>query len=73
VATVARARAAAAQAATLTQARRRAGTASLIDVLDTERQLLAADQNLASARAALTSDFIALQKALGLGWTAAAP
>jgi len=73
LAAVARARAAAAQAAVLTQARQRAGTASVIDVLDTERQLLAADQNLAAARAALTADFIALQKALGLGWTDAAP
>jgi NodT family efflux transporter outer membrane factor (OMF) lipoprotein len=73
VATVARARAAAAQAATLTQARQRAGTASLIDVLDTERQLLAADQDLAAARAALTGDFISLQKALGLGWADGAP
>jgi NodT family efflux transporter outer membrane factor (OMF) lipoprotein len=69
VATVARARAAAAQASMLMLARQRAGTASLIDVLDTERQLLAADENLAAARAALTTDFIALQKALGLGWT----
>lgn len=73
VATVARARAAADQAARLTEARRRAGTASLIDVLDTERQLLAADENLAAARAALTTDFISLQKALGLGWSGAAP
>lgn len=72
VATVARARVAADQAARLTEARRRAGTASLIDVLDTERQLLAADDNLAAARAALTTDFIALQKALGLGWPGAA-
>ena len=73
VATVARARAAAAQAARLTQARQQAGTASLIDVLDAERQLLAADQNLAAARAALTDDFISLQKALGLGWSAPGP
>jgi NodT family efflux transporter outer membrane factor (OMF) lipoprotein len=73
VATVARARAAADQAAQLTRARQRAGTASLIDVLDTERQLLAADENLAAARAALTTDFISLQKALGLGWSGAAP
>jgi outer membrane protein, multidrug efflux system len=41
-------------------------------VLDTERQLLTADENLAAARAALTTDFIALQKALGLGWPDAA-
>jgi len=47
-----------------------AGTASLIDVLDSERQQLSAEQNLAQAQAALTNDFIALQKALGLGWSA---
>jgi len=37
-------------------------------VLDAERQQLAAEQNLAQAQAALTGDFIALHKALGLGW-----
>lgn len=68
VATIARAKASADQAAVLTAARQRAGTASLIDVLDTERQQLTAEQNLAQAQAALTNDFIALQKALGLGW-----
>ena len=73
VATVARARAAAAQASRLTRARQEAGTASLIDVLDAERQLLGADQNLAAARAALTDDFISLQKALGLGWGGPGP
>ncbi|MRX08297.1 efflux transporter outer membrane subunit [Pseudoduganella sp. FT25W] len=68
VATIARAKATADRAAVLTAARQRAGTASLIDVLDTERQQLTAEQNLAQAQAALTNDFIALQKALGLGW-----
>lgn len=68
VATIARAKASADRAAVLTAARQRAGTASLIDVLDTERQQLTAEQNLAQAQAALTNDFIALQKALGLGW-----
>ncbi|TFW19968.1 TolC family protein, partial [Duganella callida] len=68
VATVARAKASADRAAALTAARQKAGTASLIDVLDTERQQLGAEQNLAQAQAELTSDFIALQKALGLGW-----
>jgi NodT family efflux transporter outer membrane factor (OMF) lipoprotein len=68
LATIARAKATADRAAALTVARQRAGTASLIDVLDVERQQLAAEQNLAQAQAALTSDFIALHKALGLGW-----
>ncbi|MGV7207246.1 efflux transporter outer membrane subunit [Oxalobacteraceae bacterium A2-2] len=70
VAAIARAKASADRAATLTAARQRAGTASLIDVLDSERQQLGAEQSLAQAQAALTSDFIALQKALGLGWSA---
>lgn len=68
VATVARVRASADRAAQLMAARQRLGTASLIDLLDTERQQLSAERNLAQAQAALTSDFIALHKALGLGW-----
>jgi len=74
VATAARAKALADKATYLMQARQQAGTATLIDVLDTERQQIAAEQNLAQAQAALTSGFIGLQKALGLGWEdAAAP
>ncbi|WP_296952898.1 efflux transporter outer membrane subunit [uncultured Massilia sp.] len=72
VATIARAKATADRAALLTGARRKAGTANLIDMLDAERQQLAAEQNLAQAQAALTGDFIALHKALGLGWDDAA-
>jgi NodT family efflux transporter outer membrane factor (OMF) lipoprotein len=68
VATAARAKDIADHAAFLMTARQRAGTASLIDVLDAERQQIAADQNLAQAQALLTSDFVALHKALGLGW-----
>lgn len=68
VATIARAKATADRVALLTSARQQAGTASLIDVLDAERQQYAAEQNLAQAQAALTGDFIALHKALGLGW-----
>ena len=71
LATIARVKAGTDRAATLTAARQRAGTASMIDVLDTERQQFAAEQNLAQAQAALTGDFIALQKALGLGFAAA--
>ena len=55
------------------QQRYKAGTATLIDTLDAERQRVAAEQNLTSATAGLTGDYIALQKALGLGWTAASP
>jgi outer membrane protein TolC len=53
------------------QQRFNAGTATLIDTLDAERQRTAAEQNLADAVAALTNDYVAIQKALGLGWEAA--
>ncbi|KRB85374.1 RND transporter [Sphingomonas sp. Root710] len=69
VASAARARASAARAADLMQQRFRAGTATLIDTLDAERQRIAAEDSLSSATANLTGDYIALQKALGLGWT----
>lgn len=56
------------RAADLTRRRYQGGTASLIDVLDAQRQEVAARQATAQGRAALTGDFIALQKSLGLGW-----
>ena len=55
-------------AAALTRARYLGGTATLIDTLDTERQRVQAEQAIAQAQTALTQDFIALQKSLGLGW-----
>nr|WP_256476269.1 efflux transporter outer membrane subunit [Siccirubricoccus soli] len=62
------AEAAAGRAAALTRERQQAGTASLADVLDTERQRVQTEQSVVQARAALTNSFISLQKALGLGW-----
>jgi outer membrane protein TolC len=73
VASLMRSKASADRAATLMQQRFRAGTATLIDTLDAERSRVAADQNLSSGIAGLTGDFIALQKALGLGWSEASP
>lgn len=73
VASLVRVRASAVRAAGLTQQRYRAGTARLIDALDAERQRVSAEQNLAQATAALTGDYVALQKALGLGWEPVAP
>ncbi len=70
VASLARAKAEADEAAALSGQRYRAGTLSLIDLLDTERRQIAAEQSLSVAEAALTGDFIAIQKALGLGWSA---
>lgn len=68
VASLARSRASADRAAVLMEQRYQAGTATLIDVLDAERQRVVAEQNLSSGAAALAQDFIALQKSLGLGW-----
>jgi NodT family efflux transporter outer membrane factor (OMF) lipoprotein len=68
VATRARTQALAARAAHLTLERQRAGTATLIDQLDAERTRISTEQDLAVAKAALTGDFIALHKSLGLGW-----
>lgn len=73
VASLMRSKASADRAATLMQQRFRAGTATLIDTLDAERQRVAAEQNLSAGLAALTGDFVSLQKALGLGWAPIAP
>lgn len=59
---------AAARAADLADQRLRAGTASRVEALNARRQALEADQGLAQAKAALTTDYVALQKSLGLGW-----
>jgi NodT family efflux transporter outer membrane factor (OMF) lipoprotein len=68
VATLARAKAEADQVETLSEQRYRAGTATLIDLLDARRQQISAEQNLVQAEAHLAGDFVAIQKALGLGW-----
>ena len=60
-------------AADLTRDRNKAGTVSLIDSLDVERQRLQTEQSLAQAQAQLTNDYISLQKALGLGWAERPP
>jgi len=65
---LAQTKASAERAAVLMQQRYRAGTATLIDSLDAERQRVSAEQNLAVGTAQLSNDYVALQKALGLGW-----
>jgi len=51
------------------QANRAAGgTLSRADALSADRQALRAQLNAASAQAQLTTDFVAVEKALGLGW-----
>lgn len=69
VASLMRSKASADRAATLMRQRFQAGTATLINTLDAERQRVAAEQNLSSGLASLTGDYVSLQKALGLGWS----
>ncbi|MXO66815.1 efflux transporter outer membrane subunit [Altericroceibacterium endophyticum] len=69
VAGLARARASAAENVDLTEQRYRGGIVSLADVIMARRQLIASEESLSRAKASLTSDFITLQKALGLGWS----
>jgi len=57
------------EAVRLSAGRYQAGTASMIDLLEVRRQQIAARQTLSLAEASLTGDFIALHKALGLGWS----
>jgi NodT family efflux transporter outer membrane factor (OMF) lipoprotein len=73
VVALARVDASAAHAAELTRQRHAAGVATVMDVLDTERSRLTAEQDLASARAQLVQSYVALQKSLGLGWEGEKP
>lgn len=68
-----RAEATAARAAALNRQRVDAGTSTLIDQLDIERQRLSAAIAVAQAKAQLSASYIAVNKALGLGWTEPAP
>ncbi|MFV0622596.1 efflux transporter outer membrane subunit [Sphingomonas sp. ac-8] len=72
LASLVRAKASADRSSALMQQRFRAGAATLIDTLDVERQRVSAEQQLSVATAGLTTDYVALQKALGLGWSTAA-
>jgi NodT family efflux transporter outer membrane factor (OMF) lipoprotein len=63
------AEATAARSAALNNQRVQAGTSTLIDQLDIERQRLSAAIAVAQAKAQLTNSYIAVHKALGLGWT----
>ncbi|WP_420138117.1 efflux transporter outer membrane subunit [Sphingomonas sp.] len=69
VAAQARAQLSADEAVALSLQRYRAGTTTLIDLLDTQRQQITVQQNLSLAQAGLTQDYVAIQKALGLGWS----
>jgi outer membrane protein, multidrug efflux system len=52
----------------LTEVRLRAGTASTTDVLDADSKRVQAQLNYQQALAQLSTDFVAMQKSLGLGW-----
>lgn len=56
------------QAATLSRVLYQTGSASFLDVLDAERSLYTAEDTLLQSRVAITTDHIALAKALGGGW-----
>ncbi|MBN8829592.1 MAG: efflux transporter outer membrane subunit [Sphingomonadales bacterium] len=68
VASLVRAEQSAARSATLNSQRVEAGTSSLIDQLDIERQRLSAAMALSQGTAALTNSYVNVQKSLGLGW-----
>ena len=70
---LARAEATAVRAAALNRQRVSAGTSTLIDQLDVERRRLSAQIAVAQAKAQLAQSFIAVNKALGLGWSDPAP
>ena len=56
--------------ATLMRQRYTAGVATLIDLLDTQRQEFTAQQNVVAGQAELLKDFVSIQKSLGIGWQA---
>jgi len=56
------------RALTLAQSRYALGVADFLTVLDTERNLLATQQQLAQSTATVSSNLVALYKALGGGW-----
>ncbi|WP_022974705.1 efflux transporter outer membrane subunit [Xanthomonas maliensis] len=62
--------ASATRSATLMQQRRDAGATSSIDLLDVQRQQLSAQDAAAQAQVQLLVNYVALQKSLGLGWSA---
>jgi multidrug efflux system outer membrane protein len=66
------ARQAAERSAGLMQQRHAAGAATLIDLLDVQRQRLSASDAALQAQAQLLLRYVALQKSLGLGWQAPA-
>lgn len=63
------AQASAQRSVALNQQRVAAGTSSVIDQIDVERQRLQAMITVSQARAQMANSYVAVQKALGLGWS----
>lgn len=55
-------------AAEMVRQRQARGAASVIDLLDSERQRVGAEQQLAQAYAQLANGYVAIAKSMGLGW-----
>ena len=68
LAELSKASAAASRAASLARDLNQAGTLSLIDTLDVERQRLQSERAATQAEAQFMDAFVALEKSLGLGW-----
>src|SRR5690606_15825900 len=68
LASLSRAAAAAGEAARLSRSLYGSGGASFLDVLEAERSLYGNEEALLQSRISLTTQFIALNKALGGGW-----
>lgn len=67
---LARAQASAEHVYSLTEIRLRGGTASTTDVLDADTRRVQAELNYEQGLVELATDYVSLQKSLGLGWTA---
>ncbi|HEY9213924.1 MAG TPA: efflux transporter outer membrane subunit [Ancylobacter sp.] len=57
------------QAVSLARILYQSGSSSFLDVLDSERSAYSADDSLLTSRVAIATDYVALNKALGGGWT----
>ncbi|CAM5765341.1 efflux transporter outer membrane subunit [Bosea minatitlanensis] len=57
------------EAASLGRSLYRAGTQSFLDLLEAERSLYSAEDSLIASQVAVATDYIALNKALGGGWS----
>lgn len=71
--TLQKVQASAQRSAMLMRERYRAGTSTLVDLLDTQRAEFLAQQDVVAGQAELLKDFVSLQKSLGLGWKPASP